>query len=136
MRERDKEIEKGKQRLAWCEKRLAELRALEKTLPRVGYGRAEWKKVVKEIEQLREYIFGEREWIKYATEVETLLDAQEKEWEAKYGPAYKLTPEEEADFELFMGEMKRRQAEREKMNREAQRRRDDFKLISGGKGDE
>ncbi len=133
MRERDREIEKGRSRLAWCEKRRAELEAQEKTLPTRGYGRGAWLKIKAEIDRLKEFIFGEREWIKYAEEVEALLDAQEKEWEAKYGPAYKLTPEEEKDFELFMGDLDARRRERDKMNREAEKRRDRFRVISGGK---
>jgi hypothetical protein len=132
MRERDKEIEQGRGRVAWCKAKLKELEFHEQTLPRVGYGRAEWKRTKAEIEELKEFIFGEEEWIKYAEELEIVLDRQEKEMEAKYG-SYKMSPEEERDFEVFMADVERRQAEREKMNAEAEKRRDQFRLISGGK---
>jgi hypothetical protein len=118
-------------RIAFLERREAELAHEESTLPTRGYHRSAWLKASEELQQVREELADERKCL--ALEVE--WEAEEREFFASLSPEELAYHEEMlALYEKEHGEKNRAEWKaRQKREAEAERRRENFQLILGGK---
>ena len=115
-------VGKAKGSVAWYEREIAKLEAEYATLPSVGYHRARFLEVRKRLRHMREALDAAKQelaWFEESADAEKELDAM-------------LTPEERVDFENFMKE----QDARARRDVQAEKRRDAFKVIDGGRVEE
>ncbi len=122
-------IEKSKGRLAWLEKRLADLEVHRATLPSVGCHRSEFLRTQRVIQFVKETLEKERDQMKWLRE-EAL---QAEEFEKLFGKI-ELTEEQEKAYAEYQKEDVTRQKERERREVEAEQRRAQFRVIPGGRG--
>ena len=116
-------IDKSKGRIAWFEKRAAELEFEAATLPSVGYHRAKFIEAKKALKRVRHALEDEREHLGW------LLESAKHDDEL----AAMMSPETLASWKEFNEEQDTLRKERERREREAEKRRDAFRLIPGGR---
>ncbi len=118
--------------ILFLERREAELAAEVASLPTRGTHRKQWLKVHQELARVRETLKDSREWLRSQAEAETELEAH----------LASMTPEERAYFDKMYAEYEAYEKangldweSRRRREREAEGRREGFRLIWGGKSE-
>ena len=119
-------IEKSQERLSSFESRLSNLKEELTTLPSVGFHRTQFLKVQRALQFVKKAIEEEREQLAWLQ-----VEAKEDEaFEKKYG---KLSAKQEATFAEYMKGAAKRSQERRRREVEAEKRREQFRVIPGGR---
>jgi hypothetical protein len=123
---KDDTISKSKGRIAWFERREAEMATELAATPSVGYHKSRFWELTRALERMRRIIEDEREYLKWLIETEKVMS----EFETLESM---MTSGERRAWNEFRAKQNRLREEREEREREAVKRRARFRLILGGR---
>jgi len=123
---KDDTISRSKGRIAWFERREAEMSTELAGTPSVGYHKARFWELTRALERMRRIIEDEREYLKWLIETEKAMS----EFETLESM---MTSGERRAWNEFRAKQNRLQEERDEREREAVKRRARFRLILGGR---
>lgn len=116
-------IAKSKARITFLEKRVSELELEVATTPTVGYQRRKFLQAKKALAHVRETLDAER----------SQLESLEGMAEADAELADMMSPEQLVSWKEFEAEQAAESKARAQREKEAEKRRDGFRVIEGGK---
>lgn len=116
-------IAKSKARITFLEKRVSELELEVATTPTVGYQRRKFREAKKALVHVKEALDAERE------QLESLVGMAEADAELED----MMSPEQLVSWREFEAQQAAESKARVKSEQEAEKRRDAFRVIEGGK---